>query len=120
MQAAALAPRLWRAAPNPARCPVSSPTPAADKHSIPKVNNTNVDRSVATIHATVLGCLRRTAQVGTAFGSGWVDIGGGGEGVAGEGGRGGGGGGGEAGAKVLCVCSHRHSAHCGAPCSSNK
>ncbi|KAL4419737.1 hypothetical protein ABPG75_006835 [Micractinium tetrahymenae] len=35
---------------------------SADKHSIPKVNNTNVDRSVATIHATVLGCLRRTAQ----------------------------------------------------------
>jgi hypothetical protein len=27
------------------------------------VNNTNVDRSVATIHATVLGCLRRQARV---------------------------------------------------------
>lgn len=31
----------------------------ADKHGIPKVNNTNVDRSVATIHATVFSCLRR-------------------------------------------------------------
>ena len=40
---------------------------AADKHAIPKVDNTNVDRSVATIHTTVLGCLRRTARVsGTA------------------------------------------------------
>ncbi|GAB4816083.1 hypothetical protein N2152v2_003129 [Parachlorella kessleri] len=34
----------------------------ADKHRIPKVDNTNVDRSIATIHATVLGCLRRRAQ----------------------------------------------------------
>lgn len=31
----------------------------ADKHLIPKVNNTNVDRSVAAIHATVFSCLRR-------------------------------------------------------------
>lgn len=31
----------------------------ADKHLVPKVNNTNVDRSVAAIHATVFGCLRR-------------------------------------------------------------
>ncbi len=38
---------------------------AADKHAIPKVDNTNVDRSVATIHATLLGCLRRTARVRT-------------------------------------------------------
>ena len=30
---------------------------------IPKVDNTNVDRSVATIHATVLACLRHTSQV---------------------------------------------------------
>lgn len=35
----------------------------ADKRAIPKVDNTNVDRSVATIHATLLGCLRRRAQV---------------------------------------------------------
>jgi 2-phosphoglycerate kinase len=35
---------------------------SADKHAIPKVDNTNVDRSVATIHATLLGCLRRTAR----------------------------------------------------------
>ena len=35
----------------------------ADKHMIPKVDNTNVDRSVATIHATVLACLRHTAQI---------------------------------------------------------
>ena len=35
----------------------------ADKHQIPKVDNTNVDRSVATIHATVLACLRHTSQV---------------------------------------------------------
>ena len=35
----------------------------ADKHLIPKVDNTNVDRSVATIHATVLACLRHTSKV---------------------------------------------------------
>lgn len=34
----------------------------ADKHMIPKVDNTNVDRSVATIHATVLACLPHTSQ----------------------------------------------------------
>ncbi|XP_078427583.1 P-loop NTPase domain-containing protein LPA1 homolog 2-like isoform X2 [Wolffia australiana] len=33
----------------------------ADKHRVPKVNNTNVDRSVAAIHATVFSCLRRRA-----------------------------------------------------------
>ena len=31
----------------------------ADGLSVPRVDNTNVDRSVATIHATVLACLRR-------------------------------------------------------------
>nr|CAD1830812.1 unnamed protein product [Ananas comosus var. bracteatus] len=31
----------------------------ADKHLVPKINNTNVDRSVASIHATVFSCLRR-------------------------------------------------------------
>ncbi|XP_008787365.2 P-loop NTPase domain-containing protein LPA1-like [Phoenix dactylifera] len=31
----------------------------ADKHGVPKINNTNVDQSVATIHATVFSCLRR-------------------------------------------------------------
>lgn len=31
----------------------------ADKHLIPKINNTNVDKSVAAIHATVFSCLRR-------------------------------------------------------------
>lgn len=31
----------------------------ADKCLIPKVNNTNVDKSVAAIHATVFSCLRR-------------------------------------------------------------
>ncbi|KAJ6806012.1 P-loop NTPase domain-containing protein LPA1-like [Iris pallida] len=31
----------------------------ADKHLVPKVNNTNVDQSVAAIHATVFSCLRR-------------------------------------------------------------
>ena len=35
----------------------------ADRHSIPKVDNTNVDRSVATIHATLTGALRRREQV---------------------------------------------------------
>lgn len=35
----------------------------ANRHAVPSVNNTNVDRSVATIHATVLGCLRRQARV---------------------------------------------------------
>lgn len=34
---------------------------AADRRAVPKVDNTNVDRSVATIHASVLGCLRRMA-----------------------------------------------------------
>lgn len=32
---------------------------AADTRAVPKVDNTNVDRSVATIHAAVLGSLRR-------------------------------------------------------------
>ncbi|XP_024536752.1 P-loop NTPase domain-containing protein LPA1 homolog 2 isoform X1 [Selaginella moellendorffii] len=31
----------------------------ADKHLVPKVNNTNVDKSVAGIHATIFACLRR-------------------------------------------------------------
>ena len=31
----------------------------ADKRLIPKINNTNVDKSVAAIHATVFSCLRR-------------------------------------------------------------
>ncbi|KAK6943846.1 hypothetical protein RJ641_024948 [Dillenia turbinata] len=31
----------------------------ADKYLVPKINNTNVDKSVATIHATVFSCLRR-------------------------------------------------------------
>ncbi|XP_054814958.1 P-loop NTPase domain-containing protein LPA1 homolog 1 isoform X2 [Prosopis cineraria] len=31
----------------------------ADKYFIPKINNTNVDKSVAAIHATVFSCLRR-------------------------------------------------------------
>nr|KJB56207.1 hypothetical protein B456_009G110000 [Gossypium raimondii] len=31
----------------------------ADKHFVPKINNTNVDKSVAAIHATVFSCLRR-------------------------------------------------------------
>ncbi|XP_073023071.1 LOW QUALITY PROTEIN: P-loop NTPase domain-containing protein LPA1 homolog 2-like [Primulina eburnea] len=31
----------------------------ADKHLVPKMNNTNVDKSVAAIHATVFSCLRR-------------------------------------------------------------
>jgi hypothetical protein len=31
----------------------------ADKHMVPKVNNTNMDQSVASIHATVFACLRR-------------------------------------------------------------
>jgi len=31
----------------------------ADKHMVPKINNTNVDKSVALIHATLFGCLRR-------------------------------------------------------------
>lgn len=31
----------------------------ADKHLIPKINNTNVDKSVAAIHATLFSCLRR-------------------------------------------------------------
>lgn len=34
----------------------------ADKHLVPKINNTNVDRSVAAIHATVFSCLRRRAN----------------------------------------------------------
>ncbi|XP_024368091.1 P-loop NTPase domain-containing protein LPA1 homolog 1 [Physcomitrium patens] len=31
----------------------------ADKHFVPKVNNTNVDKSVAAIHSTIFNCLRR-------------------------------------------------------------
>ncbi|KAE8656863.1 P-loop NTPase domain-containing protein LPA1-like protein 1 [Hibiscus syriacus] len=31
----------------------------ADEHYVPKINNTNVDKSVAAIHATVFSCLRR-------------------------------------------------------------
>ncbi|KAF0935435.1 hypothetical protein E2562_032685 [Oryza meyeriana var. granulata] len=31
----------------------------ADKHLVPKINNTNVDQSVAAIHATVFSCLHR-------------------------------------------------------------
>ncbi|XP_077253452.1 P-loop NTPase domain-containing protein LPA1 homolog 1-like [Tasmannia lanceolata] len=31
----------------------------ADKHLVPKVNNTNVDQSVASIHSTIFSCLRR-------------------------------------------------------------
>ncbi|KAK8515783.1 hypothetical protein V6N12_075806 [Hibiscus sabdariffa] len=31
----------------------------AEKHLVPKINNTNVDRSVAAIHATVFSCFRR-------------------------------------------------------------
>lgn len=31
----------------------------ADKYLIPKVSNTNVDKTVAAIHATIFGCLRR-------------------------------------------------------------
>ncbi|PKA62738.1 2-phosphoglycerate kinase [Apostasia shenzhenica] len=31
----------------------------ADKHLVPRINNTNVDRSVAAIHATLFSCLRR-------------------------------------------------------------
>nr|XP_029124504.1 P-loop NTPase domain-containing protein LPA1 isoform X2 [Elaeis guineensis] len=31
----------------------------ADKHLVPKINNTNVDRSVAAIHATIFSCLHR-------------------------------------------------------------
>lgn len=34
----------------------------ADKHLVPKINNTNVDRSVAVIHATIFSCLRRRAS----------------------------------------------------------
>ncbi|KAL7115830.1 hypothetical protein ACP275_04G205300 [Erythranthe tilingii] len=31
----------------------------ADKHLVPKINNTNVDKSVAVIQATVFSCMRR-------------------------------------------------------------
>ena len=31
----------------------------ADKYLVPKINNTNIDKSVASIHATVFSCLRR-------------------------------------------------------------
>ncbi|XAR59718.1 hypothetical protein NMG60_11015662 [Bertholletia excelsa] len=34
----------------------------ADKHRVPKINNTNVDKSVAGIHATVFSCLRRREE----------------------------------------------------------
>ncbi|XP_042481219.1 P-loop NTPase domain-containing protein LPA1 homolog 2-like isoform X2 [Macadamia integrifolia] len=38
----------------------------ADKHLVPKVNNTNVDRSVASIHSTIFSCLRRR-QMGVSL-----------------------------------------------------
>ncbi|CAD7698931.1 unnamed protein product [Ostreobium quekettii] len=34
----------------------------ADKHLIPKVDNTNVDRSIAIIHACMFGCVKRMAK----------------------------------------------------------
>ncbi|XP_047330978.1 P-loop NTPase domain-containing protein LPA1 homolog 2-like [Impatiens glandulifera] len=34
----------------------------ADRYLVPKVNNTNVDKSVAAIHATVFSCLRKRAS----------------------------------------------------------
>ena len=40
---------------------------SADKRGVPKVDNTNIDRSIATIHATVLGCLRRRAAGAPLF-----------------------------------------------------
>ena len=42
---------------------------------IPKVDNTNVDRSVATIHATVLACLRHTSQVINYLSESYVGVG---------------------------------------------
>ncbi|XP_024399208.1 P-loop NTPase domain-containing protein LPA1 homolog 1 [Physcomitrium patens] len=41
----------------------------ADKHLVPKINNTNVDKSVAAIHATVFNCLRRMGD-----GEGLLDL----------------------------------------------
>jgi len=41
----------------------------ADKHLVPKVNNTNVDKSVAAIHATVFSCLRRREAGETLYDS---------------------------------------------------
>ena len=35
----------------------------AERHCIPRVDNTNVDRSVAAIHATVLSSLKRQFRV---------------------------------------------------------
>lgn len=37
-------------------------TKKADKHLIPKVDNTNVDRSVALIHSTIFGCVKRMTK----------------------------------------------------------
>lgn len=39
----------------------------ADKYLIPKIDNTNVDRSVATIHSTLIRVLRKIAQGGKIF-----------------------------------------------------
>jgi hypothetical protein len=36
----------------------------AARFLVPRVNNTNVDRSVDTIHATTFGCMRRAAEPG--------------------------------------------------------
>ncbi|XP_010279555.1 PREDICTED: P-loop NTPase domain-containing protein LPA1 homolog [Nelumbo nucifera] len=38
----------------------------ADKYLVPKVNNTNVDQSVAAIHSTIFSCLRRR-QMGVSL-----------------------------------------------------
>ena len=36
---------------------------------MPAVDNTNVDRSVAAIHATIVGCMRRRALVSSFLAS---------------------------------------------------
>jgi len=41
----------------------------AEKHCVPAVDNTNVDRSVAAIHATIVGCMRRRALVSSFLAS---------------------------------------------------
>lgn len=34
---------------------------------IPKIDNTNIDRSIATIHSSILGCIRRFVNKGEPF-----------------------------------------------------
>ncbi|KAM9957393.1 hypothetical protein ACTFIR_009498 [Dictyostelium discoideum] len=39
----------------------------ADEHMIPQIDNTSIDRSLATIHGTIFACLKRKVQCGESY-----------------------------------------------------